>query len=203
MSKFFTADQHFCHANIIKYCNRPFQDNYGKPYEGKLDKSLRAVAIMNQTLVNNWNSVISNEDEVYQIGDFGFKGDSNSLIHIMKSLNGIIHFMPGSHDKETLRANSKCHRFESVQKELHIKIWDEEMGAEQVIIMNHCPFLTWEKSYWGSWNFFGHVHGKLNNTGRLSPNQIDVGVDCWDFTPPSYEQLKISITKQNMQTNEK
>jgi calcineurin-like phosphoesterase family protein len=42
MNIFFTSDTHFHHANIIKYCARPFRDSVE----------------MNDALVNNWNIVL-------------------------------------------------------------------------------------------------------------------------------------------------
>ena len=46
---FFTSDTHFGHANIIKYAHRPYAE----------------VDEMNKTLIDNWNSVVSNEDLGY------------------------------------------------------------------------------------------------------------------------------------------
>lgn len=43
---FFTSDTHFNHANIIRFCNRPFND----------------VEQMNETLIANWNRVVQPED---------------------------------------------------------------------------------------------------------------------------------------------
>ena len=40
---FFTSDTHFGHANIIRLCNRPFQN----------------VEEMNEVLIENWNKVVS------------------------------------------------------------------------------------------------------------------------------------------------
>jgi calcineurin-like phosphoesterase family protein len=50
MSKiFFTADQHFGHKNIIKYCNRPFS----------------SVEEMNKVMIDRWNEIVGKEDTVY------------------------------------------------------------------------------------------------------------------------------------------
>jgi calcineurin-like phosphoesterase family protein len=49
----FTADHHFGHANILRYCKRPFAD----------------VEEMNAALVENWNRVVTKGDTVYHLGD--------------------------------------------------------------------------------------------------------------------------------------
>ena len=51
---FFTADTHFGHANIIKYCHRPFA----------------TVEEMDDALVRNWNAVVSPDATVFHLGDF-------------------------------------------------------------------------------------------------------------------------------------
>lgn len=57
---FFTSDTHFGHANIINLCNRPFKD----------------VNHMNNMLVENWNSVVSDDDTVFHLGDFALGGSA-------------------------------------------------------------------------------------------------------------------------------
>ena len=72
MKRFVIADLHLGHENIIKYCNRPFKDaNH-----------------MNETIVNNWNSVVSDGDIVYILGDFSMKFDQEKTKTILDRLNG-------------------------------------------------------------------------------------------------------------------
>ena len=51
---FIIADHHFHHENIIKYCNRPF----------------KSAEEMNSYMIHKWNSVVSEKDIVYHLGDF-------------------------------------------------------------------------------------------------------------------------------------
>ena len=74
---------------------------------------------------------------------------------------------------------------------------------KQKIYLNHCPFLCFGGSYDDTWQLFGHVHTRRNNTGKdasrlsmLLPTQYDVGVDNNDFAPVSFAQVKAIIGKQ-------
>lgn len=79
---FVTSDLHLGHANIIKYCHRPFKDVYD----------------MNRTLVYNWNSTIRKDDIVYFLGDLAYSKSpyTDSWLH---KLNGKITFIKGNHDE--------------------------------------------------------------------------------------------------------
>lgn len=52
--KWFTSDPHWGHFNVIKYCNRPFL----------------SVQEMHQRLIQEWNSRVSTQDDVYVLGDW-------------------------------------------------------------------------------------------------------------------------------------
>lgn len=79
---FVTSDLHLDHANIIKYCKRPFID----------------IADMNKTLIQNWNNTISNKDTVYFLGDLAYGRGSKPTDYWLKQLNGNIFFIKGNHD---------------------------------------------------------------------------------------------------------
>lgn len=52
----FTSDLHFGHKNIIRFCDRPWN----------------SVEEMDEALINNWNSVVGDDDIVFDLGDFAF-----------------------------------------------------------------------------------------------------------------------------------
>ena len=86
---FFSSDQHFGHRNVLRFCARP--------YETEKEMGL--------ALIDNWNSVVSNDDIVVTLGDFSWFNDSHSIKKLMEKLNGKeIYLVLGNHDtKESFR----------------------------------------------------------------------------------------------------
>lgn len=101
---FFTSDTHFNHANIIRFCNRPFND----------------VEQMNETLIANWNRVVQPEDTVFHLGDFCL-GGSVEWTKILNRLNGKIYLILGNHDIKNIR-QGYMRRFEEVAMQMRIEI---------------------------------------------------------------------------------
>ena len=54
---FFTADQHYGHANIIRFCDRPFS----------------SVEEMDRELIRRHNEVVGPDDTVIHAGDFAYR----------------------------------------------------------------------------------------------------------------------------------
>lgn len=183
---FFTADSHFNHANIIDYCNRPF-DN---------------VEQMDEVLINNWNRVVGSDDVVFYLGDFCL-GGSMVWTKILDRLNGRIYLILGNHDLRNLRRNVAC-RFESVALQMMVEL------EEQKILLNHYPFLCYDGADDGVWQLFGHVHSGSSSIGSdlfrldmLYPSQYDLGVDNNAYSPVSFIQVKHIITKQIQMSKQK
>lgn len=184
---FFTSDTHFNHANIIRFCNRPFKD----------------VEQMNDVMIANWNSVIGKDDTVFHLGDFCL-GGAAEWTKILDRLNGKIYLIMGNHDLKNIRQGF-ISRFEHVAMQIRI-----EIGKKRIYLC-HYPFLCFEGSYKDDvWQLFGHVHTRRSNSGidagrlqYLYPTQYDVGVDNNNFTPVSFGQVKRIIDKQVEQSKEK
>jgi calcineurin-like phosphoesterase family protein len=167
----FTADEHYHHANIIGYCNRPFD----------------TVHEMDKTLIQNHNTVVSRTDTTYHLGDF-IMGTENDAKRIISKLNGNHVFIRGSHDRWLMPTHPRFLELYLNGDDAH---YISGTDIPNMITLCHYAMRTWGKSHYGSIQLFGHSHGRLNPLGR----QLDVGVDCWSFYPVSLAKV-IEILSQ-------
>ena len=172
--KYFTSDTHFGHANIIKYCDRPFSS----PVE------------MDETLIRNWNNTVKPEDTIFHLGDFGFATEDR-LKSILSRLNGIKYLILGNHDKTIRRSEDLRTYFVKCTEYLEI---DEEKIK---LILMHYPMLIWNKSHHGAFMLHGHSHGtcKYPFEGRI----MDVGVDCHNYHPISFTEVRNKMLKKSVE----
>lgn len=155
---YFIADTHFNHYNIIKYCNRPFKDSKE----------------MNVYIIKQWNSVVTDNDVVYHLGDVGF-GTNEMLKGLITSLNGTKILIRGNHDfKRGINAWKEVGFKEVYKKKLQIDNY----------ILTHEPIEV-EKGYI---NVFGHIHEKPLDEKFNKDNHICVSCDVVDYNP-----IKIKI----------
>jgi len=169
---FWTADTHFDHKNILKYCKRPFE----------------CTQEMNETIIENWNKKVGRQDIVYHLGDFALR---NSLKYL-KRLNGNIRIILGNHDHDIIRIDRSFIK-QGIQN-IYFQIFPPQHEVkikDKTIIMNHYSMRVWNKSCYGSWHVYGHSHGVLKPYGK----SWDVGVDNNNFEPLALEDLFIILEK--------
>ncbi len=173
---FFTSDHHFGHANIIKFCERPFKD----------------VKEMNETLIRRWNEKVKPEDEVYHIGDFAMTKDNELVSNILDRLNGTKYLIVGNHEGAALN-NRKKFKWVKEYHELKVKDSDCKNGVQRIILF-HYAMRVWRSDFRGTWHLYGHSHGNLpDKEDRLA---FDIGVDCHDFYPLSYKEVKAIMKRK-------
>lgn len=178
MSFFFTSDSHFSHARVLDYSHRPFPS----PEE------------MNAELVRRWNDVVTDRDTIYHLGDFALSSTPMAMM-LFRQLRGQKHWIFGNHDKK-LRENKEFVAMWASTADLRtIKVPDPTAPfGNQLIVLCHFALKVWDRSHYGSWSLFGHSHGSMpDDPHSLS---LDVGVDCWNYTPVSYEALKDRMSKK-------
>ena len=169
---YFTADTHFGHKNIMKYCNRPYS----------------SIDEMTSGIISTWNETVGELDTVVHLGDFSFL---NALMsrEIMNQLNGHIILVRGNHDSDKII--DAC-GFSDVVDFLELKVTDGAIA--QPIACMHYPMAVWPSSHHGAWHLHGHSHGSYRKyDGKL----LDVGWDVWR-KPVSYLQVKEYMVNRSL-----
>lgn len=163
MSVYLTGDTHFNHAGVIEYCERPY----------------RGVREMNEAIIAEWNAVVTQRDEVWHLGDFGFSAGAggDDLEGIFLRLHGRKHLVIGNHDQR----NPKVLKLPwSSQTGVH---WFKSENRRAMLC--HYPMTTWRDAHRGSLMLHGHSHGTLQSH---DPHRFDVGWDVWG-KPVDFDNL--------------
>ena len=168
MTEYFTADPHFGHDEIITYCKRPFRNSQ----------------IMTREIIKRHNNLVKNEDTVYWIGDFAMAGPDRALFveGIMRRLNGTHILILGNHDQiKPLRLVDVG--FQSVHTSLMLTV------KGQKLVLAHDPSIWTVVANWDPQPIFlcGHIHDLFKSIPEKMI--VNVGVDVWDFTPITIEQI--------------
>lgn len=202
---FFWSDTHFHHAKVLSYSERT--TDHGQRFE--------TIEQMNEFLIDQWNSVVTNRDHVCVAGDLSFKNPAD----ILSRLNGNIHLVLGNHDSASEKLVKKIEKeghiknpFASVSERKKIKL-----ASGQKVFVSHYPIVFWPGKERMTWHVFGHVHGEwipdpyttsrhkdrttLVPKVRYMPNFcVDVGVDAHlsrslGTIPISEDELKSHMDK--------
>lgn len=159
---------------------------------------------MNEALIDNWNSVVRPEDKVYHLGD-ACMGNINESLKLIGRLNGQKWLIPGNHDRcSTVYSPNYEKQAFWTQKysDAGFLVWHEKTTVHGFLLC-HYPYTDdspvpgrhakHAPPDEGEWLLHGHTHSSNKQRDR----QIHVGVDAWDYTPVSLEQVR-ELTHENI-----
>lgn len=161
---FFIADPHFGDDRIRKYENRPFA----------------TVQAMDAEMIARWNQVVSQEDAVYVLGDFGGSGQE---ARILAQLNGTKYLVKGNHDLET---NDRYRSFGFQE------VYDHPIILDGFWILSHDSLYVNTNMPYA--NLFGHVHNSPV-IRDYSPQHFCVSAERIHYTPIDFTQIKQTIAE--------
>lgn len=157
---FVVSDLHFDHQNIISFCNRPF---------GSVDE-------MNRRLVENWNSVVDEDDRVYFLGDMTYGRRRRPIDFWLSKLNGEVRFIRGNHDTDIIT------RAEVIKDRFPIRYKGHDL------LLMHDPY---RPADWDGWIIHGDKHNNnldeyphVNTKNRT----INVCAELVGYTPMSLDE---------------
>lgn len=169
MTTFVISDQHYGHSRIIQYCNRPFA----------------SVEEMDEAMIANHNSVVTDNDTVIFGGDFTFYRKKNfyKALEIFNRLNGSKYLVIGNHDHSDTLCLPWIDKFER---------YERKHNGKHVVI-DHYPIESWNERYHGSVHLYGHVHDKPE---RTIANRHCICAELVGYTP-----VNLDVYTNDLYTN--
>lgn len=158
----FTSDLHFGHNREFLFKPRGFTN----------------IKDMNETVLENFNSVVGENDEVYILGDLTL-GDLDAAKPYLEKLKGKIHVIRGNHDTDR-----RIEYYESLGWDVHDAL--RVRWGDYTFFLCHYPTMTFnlEQEYLTqtTLNLYGHTHQKTNFYNDI-PYCYHVGPDSHDCFP--------------------
>lgn len=176
---FFTSDLHINHDRDFIYAPRGF----------------KSVFESDETLIKNWNSVVTDQDEVFVLGDFCLGADLDYVRKVVSRLHGKIHLYVGNHDS---RAKLRLYReeFSDVMDVCQPDYW--EYGG-YTFYLSHYRTDTFNYHTDRNkqvYNLSGHTHQATKFYDNY-PLVYNVAVDAHNNYPVSIEQIIKDIEEHN------
>lgn len=178
--KYFIADLHFGHDNVIKFDKRPF----------------KTASEMDEVMRDNWNKTVTDEDEIFILGDISWL-PSLETENFLKTLKGKKNLIIGNHDGKYLKNANIRNQFELVSPYREIFIEDK------LLVLCHYPIPCFKNHLRGAYHFYGHVHNtfeyeimedlKLAMEDEQQKELRMYNVGCMlphmNYTPKTFEQI--------------
>lgn len=202
---FFTSDPHYAHQNICGGVTewvklpRPYRDWEQSDEKGLikfcLDNGLRpfpSLSKMNDTIVNNINDVVGENDVLFCLGDWAFGGKENIPLFRKRLVCKNVHLVYGNHDDHIEDYRNGYQGLFSTTAHYREIVVDKEM-----LCLFHYKQTIWNKSHRGAYQFYGHSHSNAEHI--VNGRSMDVGIDnafrlLGEYRPFSFDEL-MSILK--------
>ena len=167
---FYIGDPHLGHEAIIRLCNRPFAD----------------VDEMDEAIISNWNSRVTNGDTVFILGDMMFR-NKREPSEYLKRLKGHKILVLGNHDASWIWRESATEHLTT-----HVSMM-ELIDRNRRVVLCHYPMLTWPYIRGGSYMVYGHLHGNREHDPclkhGLNPRMLNSCVEVNGYQPVTLDEM--------------
>lgn len=163
MKRFVTSNLQLGRPQAIKTYKRPFKD----------------VDEMTDSLIREWNSVVSPGDLVYHLGNFAW--DPKTAQEALERLNGQIWLLPAEYDDAIMvlaRKGMLRNGVKVINRILPLEVYKANLS--------YWPMEAWpgkQKSYY---SIIGHPQKQFKSDPKKK--RINVSTDLWGFKPQDLEK---------------
>lgn len=166
MQVFVTSNQQFGRPSAISKFKRPYS----------------TVEEMNDNLVQEWNSTVTENDIVYVLGNFAW--DPDTAEKISQRLNGVIYLLEGEIDL----ASKEIIQRGIMNGKLMMSNSDINVYEEAEFCLSYWPLLNWPKKTKGYYSLVGHPSKEYKTDHKKKI--INVCCDRWAYKPVAINRLK-------------
>lgn len=191
---FFTSDTHYSHKNICRAVTS-WKD------ADDVTRDFRSLDHMNDTIVNNINRMVGEDDILFHLGDWSFGGFEKIGEFSDRVICKNTHLILGNHDHHIEKDRDDIQlAFTSVNHYLDLEVVEAPTSKmipprSHRFILCHYPIASWIDMNRGTMHLHGHVH--LPKHQRVGNGRsLDVGVDGNDLEPITLNQVVSLLKKQ-------
>lgn len=168
----FISDTHFNHKNILQFTT----------FEGgpRIRPEFDSLEEMNETIIQNWNKLVTPQDKVYHLGDVIF-GPNKDYDKVLSRLNGKKRLVVGNHDD--LSDPNLTRHFQKIMMWRIFKEFD--------FVASHVPIFHGEIRK-VKFNVHGHIHEKDD----VSPTHHNISIEKTSYRPVNIDEIKERLSKK-------
>jgi calcineurin-like phosphoesterase family protein len=184
---YFTSDTHYGHSNICRATTNWTDAD-------SVTRDFKSLDHMNDTIVDNINSIVGEDDVLIHLGDWSFGGFENIAEFRGRIVCKNVHLTYGNHDHHIRRNKDDIQSiFSSTQDYMHLDIRRPSSKGKGLMdkfsfICMHYPIASWDSMNANMIHLHGHTH--LPKHLRIADGRaMDVGMDGNDLEPISLDEV--------------
>lgn len=152
---------------------------------------------MNEAIIDNFNSVITEDDHLYLLGDIGFCSPEDTM-NFLKRINGTKTIIHGNHDRKLIASSvfqdPSQRRLAGIVEDTPYKVISQTVdGKRYGVVLFHFKIEDWDGCHHGSVHLFGHRHG---SGPKYKTRCMDIGVDTNNMMPYNLENTVKMLSKR-------
>lgn len=192
----FTSDTHYNHSNICAATT-----NWAISPEDYRVRNFKNLDQMNDTLVNNINNLVGENDILIHLGDWSFGGFESIAEFRSRIICKNVHIVLGNHDHHILNNKNNIQSlFASVHQYLFLSVSLPQVSRNQKVekydfVCMHYPIASWQNMNQGVIHLHGHTHLPPNHRVHKG-KAMDVGVEGNGLEPISLREI-LKLVKDN------
>ena len=180
---YFISDWHFNHNKDFIYEVRGFD----------------SVEEMNQAILQRHNNVVTNNDDVYVLGDLCLGQNLEENLQLINQMHGRLHLVRGNHD-----SNKRWEAYGTLNNIVEQKDAIFLHYKKMHFFLSHFPSFTGNKQKESlnqmTCNIFGHTHDfehfYFDEYHTIFPFMYNVACDAHDCTPVSIDDIIKEMQEQ-------